>query len=84
MLARGASRAVVRVARARPSRGFAAQADNVYLGNPTKEWLEKQASVEHHAEGMLFVSYLYIHYFLRVLNQKPPSCGAKSGMHRSC
>lgn len=58
MLARGASRAVVRVARARPARGFAANADSVYLGNPTKKWLEKQASVEHHAEGMLHKAML--------------------------
>jgi len=50
MLARGASRAVVRAARPRPARGFAGHADSVRLGNPTKEWLETQASVEHHAE----------------------------------
>ncbi len=56
MIARGASRAIVRVARPRQARGFASHADNVHLGNPTKEWLETQVSVEHHAEGRILRS----------------------------
>ena len=49
--ARSAPRRAVR------SRGFAAHAEHVEQlvveGNPSKEWLEKKAAVEHHAAGTL-------------------------------
>lgn len=55
---RTASRTAVRSAprRAGRARRFATHAEHaeqeqIVLGNPTKEWVEKKAAVEHHAGG---------------------------------
>ena len=54
MFFRSAARSVGRsAARARSARGYSAAAEHgtVIEGSPSKEWVQKQAAIEHHAAG---------------------------------